>query len=45
MITANKYQTVVQSRKHQDYSFIPTLLCAMAGVGIGLAIGNCFGWL
>lgn len=45
MITANKSQTITRSHKLNDWSFLPTLFSALAGVGIGLIIGNYIGLL
>lgn len=45
MITTDKYQTV-DSRPHShDWSFMPTLLSAFLGVGIGILLGNYWGWI
>lgn len=45
MITTNKYRTVSHTQNHHDWSFLPILLNATAGVSIGLAIGNYLSWL
>ena len=44
MITTSKKQT---SYNHagNNWSFMPTLLNGLAGVGIGMVIGNYLGWL
>ncbi|WP_319420952.1 hypothetical protein [Pleurocapsa sp. FMAR1] len=43
MITNHKYQTRLY--KHNNWTFLPTAFSALAGVGLGLIIGNCLGWL
>lgn len=44
MITTNKLKTVSRPQTHNDWSFLPTAFSALAGVGIGIAIGNYLGW-
>ena len=45
MITTDKYKTVSPSPVRNDWSFLPTAFNALAGVGIGILIGNYLGWL
>lgn len=45
MITISKSKTVSRPHNHNNWSFLPTLLIALAGVGIGIVIGNYLGWL
>ena len=45
MITTDKYQTISRPQNQIDWSFLPVLLSAAAGVSLGLAIGNYLGWL
>ena len=45
MITTGKYKTVSRPHIQDNWSFLPTALSALAGVGIGIAIGNYLGWL
>ncbi|MEM8673669.1 MAG: hypothetical protein AAGF83_07330 [Cyanobacteria bacterium P01_G01_bin.67] len=45
MITTNKYQTISQHHKSTDWSFLPTLLSALLGVGIGIILGSYWGWI
>lgn len=45
MITNSKYQSISHSQNHNNWSFIPTALSALAGIGIGFLIGNYLGWL
>ena len=44
MITTSKAKTVSR-HNYNNWSFLPTAFSALAGVGIGLAIGNYLGWL
>ena len=44
MITSDKYQTY-RPQNQIDWSFLPVLLSAVAGVSLGLTIGNYLGWL
>ncbi|MGD1922508.1 MAG: hypothetical protein ACFCAD_28605 [Pleurocapsa sp.] len=44
MITISKSKPS-RSHNHSDWSFLPTAFSALAGVGIGIAIGNYLGWL
>ena len=34
-----------QKNLHNDWYFLPSLLCGFAGVGIGIVIGNFLGWI
>jgi len=45
MITTNNIKTVSRPHSHNNWSFLPTAFSALAGVGIGIAIGNYLGWL
>lgn len=45
MITTSTYKTVSRSHVRNDWSFLPTVFSALAGVGIGMLIGNYLGWL
>jgi hypothetical protein len=45
MIAATKSPTVSFSHLHNDWSFLPTASSVLAGVGIGIALGYCLGWL
>lgn len=48
MITTEKLKTiptVTPATLHQNWSFLPLILSAFAGVGIGVVIGNYLGWL
>ena len=45
MTTSSKDQTVSRHQKHHDWSFMPNLLTATTGVGIGLAIASYLGWI
>ena len=45
MITANSNKKVSPKFSHNDWSFLPPGFSALAGVGIGLMIGNYLGWL
>ncbi|MCC0175587.1 hypothetical protein I4641_01150 [Waterburya agarophytonicola K14] len=45
MITTAKVQTISRPHHHNNWSFLPTAFSALAGVGIGMAIGNYLGWL
>jgi len=45
MNNISKHQTVSPPHVHHDLSFLPTLFSALAGVGIGIMIGNYLGWL
>ena len=45
MITTNKYQTISRRPNHDNWYFLPTLLNAVAGVSIGMIIGNYLGLL
>ena len=45
MITTTKTQTVSRSNTRNDWSFLPTVFSALAGVGIGIAIANYLGWI
>ncbi len=44
MITTSKFKTVSRSHNYNNWSFLPTAFSALAGVGIGIAIGNYLGW-
>ncbi len=45
MITTTKSQKVSTSRVRNDWYFLPTAFSALAGVGIGILIGNYLGLL
>ena len=45
MITTNKYQTISRSQNHNNWNFLPIMLNAVAGVGVGVIIGNYLGLL
>ena len=45
MITIHKNRTASPSHVRDDWSFLPTAFSALAGVGIGIMIGNYLGWL
>jgi hypothetical protein len=45
MITTSKNQTVSHSYTQNDWLFLPTAFSALAGVGLGLLIGNYLGWI
>lgn len=45
MITTSKNQIVSRSHTRNDWSFLPTAFSALAGVGIGILIGNYLGWI
>jgi hypothetical protein len=45
MITTSNFKTVSFSHNHNNWLFLPTAFSALAGVGIGIAIGNYLGWL
>ncbi len=45
MITTSKNHTSSRSHVRNDWSFLPTAFSALAGVGIGILIGNYLGWL
>ena len=44
MITISKFKSVSRHSRN-NWSFLPTAFSALAGVGIGLAIGTYLGWL
>ncbi len=44
MITSNKKATT-NTLFPGDWSFLPTAFSALAGIGIGLMIGNYLGWI
>ena len=43
MITTDKYQTIAHRQNHNNWCFLPILLNAVAGVGIGMIVGNYLG--
>ena len=45
MITTDKYQTISRRQNHNNWYFLPILLNAMAGVSIGMIVGNYLGLL
>ena len=45
MITTDKYQTIARRQDRNEWYFLPFLLNAVAGVGVGMIIGNYFGLL
>ena len=45
MITTSKNQTVSRFSIQNDWSFLPTAFSALAGVGLGILIGNYLGWI
>lgn len=44
MITTSQVK-VSRTHNYNNWSFLPTAFSALAGVGIGIAIGNYLGWL
>ncbi|MEM8830094.1 MAG: hypothetical protein AAGE96_12155 [Cyanobacteria bacterium P01_G01_bin.19] len=45
MITTSKFKSASRPHSQNNWSFLPTAFSALAGVGIGIAIGNYLGWL
>ncbi len=45
MITTSKNQTVSHFHSQNNWSFLPTAFSALAGVGLGILIGNYLGWI
>ena len=46
MITSSNKKSASNNSIFQgEWSFLPTGLSAMTGVGIGLLIGTCLGWI
>ena len=45
MTATAKVKTATRVNTHNNWSFLPTAFSALAGVGIGIAIGNYLGWL
>ena len=46
MITITKSEQSAKSNdRHNDWSFLPTAMSTLLGVGIGITIGSYFGWM
>ncbi len=45
MITITKSKKTAKESDSHNWSFLPTVLSALLGVGIGIAMGCYFGWL